>query len=451
MTDSTSAAPRPSLSLLDGISMVIGVVVGIGIFKTPSLVAANVGSEAEFIGLWLLGGLITLAGALVYAELAARYPSAGGEYTFLDRGLGRNIALLFAWGRISIIQTGAIAAVAFVFGDYAQAIVPIGSSGVAIYAAAVLVIMTAVNLRGTHQGKTAQNLLSGLTLTVIVLIIIAALFLAPEQVPADPRPAAGDGETAAGGAAGLAMVFILLTYGGWNEIAYISADVRDGRRNMLRVLLFGTLAITAIYLLTNLAYLSVLGLDAMRRSSAVATDLMRLTAGDTGALLLSLAVCIAALSTLNASIFTGARVYFALGSDLPALRRLGAWDPRGNNPRRAMLLQGAVALLLVMFGAMQRDGFQAIVEYTAPAFWLFMLLVGISFFVLRRRDQAQPRLLPAPLYPLVPALFCAACGYLFYASLMHTGLGALIGLAVLLAGVPLIAVARRRSTMVPAE
>ncbi len=443
-----TAAPQATLSPLDGVAMIIGIVVGIGIFKTPSLVAANVGSETAFIALWLVGGLITLAGAMVYAELGARYPSAGGEYTFLDRGLGRNVALLFAWGRISIIQTGAIAAVAFVFGDYAQAVQPLGRYGVAIYAVAALLAMTAVNLRGTQLGKTAQNLLSGLTLVVILLIMLAAVLLAPEQQPTPP--ASNEAGSAAGGAAGLAMVFILLTYGGWNEAAYISADVRNGRRNMIRVLLLGTLAITAIYLLTNLAYLHVLGFEAMRNSHAVAADVMQLAAGDTGALLLSLTVCLAALSTLNTSIFTGARVYFALGSDLPALRALGAWDPDGNHPRRAMLIQSGVALLLIGFGAMQRDGFQAIVEYTAPAFWLFMLLVGISYFVLRRR-LGGPRLLSPPLYPLVPGLFCAACAYLVYASLMHTGLGALVGVAVLLAGVPLIALARRRSTLMPAE
>lgn len=443
-----TAAPQATLSPLDGVAMIIGIVVGIGIFKTPSLVAANVGSETAFIALWLVGGLITLAGAMVYAELGARYPSAGGEYTFLDRGLGRNVALLFAWGRISIIQTGAIAAVAFVFGDYAQAVLPLGRYGVAIYAVAALLAMTAVNLRGTQLGKAAQNLLSGLTLVVILLIMLAAVLLAPEQQPTPP--ASNETGSAAGGAAGLAMVFILLTYGGWNEAAYISADVRNGRRNMIRVLLLGTLAITAIYLLTNLAYLHVLGFEAMRVSNAVAADVMQLAAGDTGALLLGLTVCLAALSTLNASIFTGARVYFALGSDLPALRALGAWDPDGNHPRRAMLIQSGVALLLIGFGAMQRDGFQAIVEYTAPAFWLFMLLVGISYFMLRRR-LGGPRLLSPPLYPLVPGLFCAACAYLVYASLTHTGLGALVGVAVLLAGVPLIALARRRSALMPAE
>ncbi|MDC7789494.1 amino acid permease [Rhodoplanes sp. TEM] len=449
MSEQDRAAPRPTLSVLDGIGLVVGVVVGIGIFKTPSLVAANVDGALAFMGLWLLGGLITLAGALVYAELAARHPSAGGEYTFLSRGLGRPTALLFAWARISVIQTGAIAAVAFVFGDYAQAVLPLGPHGGPIYAAAVLAAVTAVNLRGTLHGKIAQNLLSALTFAAILAIVVLGLVLG---APAEPRTAEPSAEPSAGGAPGLAMVFILLTYGGWNEAAYISADVRDGRRTMLRVLMLGTVLIMAVYLLANLAYLSVLGLDGMRGSSVVAADLMERTVGPAGAVLISLAICVAALSTLNASIFTGARIYHALGADLPALRAVGTWDADGNNPRRAILVQSGIALALVLFGAPQRDGFQAIVEYTAPVFWFFMLLVGISYLVLRRRDDHAPRLLTAPLlYPAVPLVFCAACAWLLYASLVHTGLGGLVGVAVLAAGVPLILLAHRRGRLVPAE
>jgi APA family basic amino acid/polyamine antiporter len=445
MKHQSEAAPRASLSVLDGIAIIIGVVIGIGIFKTPSLVAANVDSEWAFLGAWLLGGLITLCGALVYAELAAAYPSTGGEYRFLSKGLGRNVALLFAWARISVIQTGAIAAVAFVFGDYAQEVVPLGPAGTSLYALLVLTIMTAINMRGTRQGKTTQNLLSGLTFAVILIIVIVGLYAAGA---AGTRPATAEG---GGGALGLAMVFILLTYGGWNEAAYISADVRDAGRNMARVLVFGTCAIAAIYLVANLAYLSVLGLQGLRDSSAVAADMMQLAIGQAAAILLSLAICIAALSTLNGTIFTGARVYHAVGADLTALRALGSWNPTGNNPRYAILVQSTVALALVLFGSFQRDGFQAMVEYTAPVFWFFMLLVGVSYFVLRHRDAKTARPFKAPLYPLVPALFCLSCGYLLYASLAYTRLGALIGVAVLLVGVPVILLARRRDKLIPAE
>jgi basic amino acid/polyamine antiporter, APA family len=439
--------PRASLSVMDGIGMIIGVVIGIGIFRTPSLVAANVDSQWAFMGLWLLGGVITLAGAIVYAELSAQYPSAGGEYTFLSRALGRNVALLFAWGRISVVQTGAIAAVAFVFGDYAQAVVPLGAAGPAIYAVVVVVVMTLANLRGTHQGKTTQNVLSGLTLGTILLILIFALPLAVPTASAhlasEPSPA--------GGMLGLAMVFILLTYGGWNEVAYISAEVRDGRRNLFRVLVLGTMAITLLYLVINFAYLAVLGLEGLRASRTVAADMMQLAAGSVGSVIVSLAICVAALSTLNASIFTVARLYFAVGSDLNALSRIGAWDAEGNSPRRALLLQSTMALALVVFGALQRDGFQTMVEYTAPVFWLFMVLIGISYFIVRHRDRHPPLLLSGPLYPVVPALFTGACGYLLYASLMHTGLGALVGAAVLLTGIPVILFLQRRDRLVAAE
>jgi len=444
MKQENQGAPRASLSVLDGIAVIIGVVIGVGIFKTPSLVAANVNSEWAFLGLWLFGGLITLCGALVYAELAAAYPGTGGEYRFLSNGLGRNVALLFAWARISVIQTGAIAAVAFVFGDYAQEVLPLGPAGASIYALIVLTLMTAINLRGTYQGKTAQNLLSGLTFAVILIILLVGFFAAGQ---AGTKPAAADRD----GALGLAMVFILLTYGGWNEAAYISADVRDAGRNMVRVLVLGTCAIAAIYLLANLAYLGVLGLQGLRDSSAVAADMMQRAVGQTGAILLSLAICIAALSTLNGTIFTGARVYHAVGADLPALRALGSWDAVGNNPKHAILVQSSVAMALVLFGSFQRDGFQAMVEYTAPVFWLFMLLVGVSFFVLRYRDAQTARPFRAPLYPLVPALFCLSSGYLLYASLAYTRLGALIGVAVLLVGVPVILLARRRDKLIPAE
>jgi amino acid transporter len=247
------------------------------------------------------------------------------------------------------------------------------------------------------------------------------------------------------------MVFVLLTYGGWNEAAYISGELRDGPRNMARVLVLGTVTLVLIYGLMNLAYLHAFGLQGLRAAEAPAADLMRAAAGGLGAVVLSITVCAAAVSTLNATIFTGARVYYALGRDLPALQRLGRWDERGDNPTTGILIQCAIALALVMLGAATRNGFQAMVDYTAPVFWFFMLLVGVSLFVLRWRDPGRERPFRVPLYPVTPLLFCLTAAYLLYSSLAYTGLGALIGVAVLVVGAPLVWMGRSGRQTLPAE
>lgn len=443
----STTGPRASLSVVDGALMMVGIIIGIGIFKTPQLVAMFSANEWLFIGAWVAGGLATLIGALVYAELAAAYPSTGGEYHFLTRALGRPVGFMFAWARTTVIQTGAIAAVAFVLGDYAQQLYSLGPYGSPIYAAIALAALTAVNLAGTYQSKTAQNILTFLEVSAMLAICVVG-FLAASGATS-PAPAAVAGEGPGYGMLGLAMVFILLTYGGWNESAYLSADLKDVRRDMIRILLIGTCVVTAVYVLINFAYLAVLGLEGLRKSDAVAADVMRAGLGDRGAAVVSLIVCCAALSTINASIFTGARLYHALGQDL-SLSRLRVWDSVGNNPRNAIFVQSLISMALVGFGAFARDGFKAMVEYTAPVFWFFLLLVGISFFVLRQRDPHRDRPFRTPLYPVVPALFCLICAYLLYSSLVYTGLGALFGVAVLLLGVPLLFVLRTRS-VAPAE
>jgi APA family basic amino acid/polyamine antiporter len=438
MQASEGAAPRASLTVLDGVAIIFGIVFGIGIFKTPPLVAANVDSGLAFMAVWLVGGVATLIGALCYAELATAYPSAGGEYHFLNRAYGRSTAVLFAWARGTVVQTGAIALVAFVFGDYAAQLQPLGPHGSAIYAAAAVILLSLINLVSTYQSTRAQHILTVVELISIVVVIGAAVYIGTTSGP-QPAPTA----SSASGSVGLAMVFVLLTFGGWNEAAYISAELRDARRNIPRVLVTATAVLVLVYGLMNLAYLQAFGLVGLRNVQAPAADLMRLAAGNIGAVLLSLTVCCAALSTLNATIFTGGRAYYALGRDLPILQRLGVWDGRGQNPSNGILVQTVIALALVLFGAATRDGFQAMVDYTAPVFWFFMLLVAGSVFILRWRDPGRQRPFQVPLYPVTPLLFCLTCAYLLYSSLAYTGLGALVGIAVLAAGVPLLLIGRQ--------
>jgi amino acid transporter len=234
------------------------------------------------------------------------------------------------------------------------------------------------------------------------------------------------------------MIFVLLTYGGWNEAAFLSAEVRSTRSSMVRVLLFSIGAVTLIYILVNLALVRGLGLSGMVSSEAVMADLMRNALGSNGARFVSLLILPAALSTMNGAIITGARTGFALGRDHSLFRFLDRWHGYRETPVNALLLQGAIALLLVLLGTGSRDGFVMMVEYTAPVFWFFLLLVGISIVRLRRKHAADERPFRVPLYPFTPLLFCAICAYMLHASLLYTGTGALVGVGVLLTGIPLV-------------
>ncbi|MEO8302377.1 MAG: amino acid permease [Rhizomicrobium sp.] len=436
MPRNEAAAPRETLSLADGLVIVVGMVIGIGVFATPSLVAQLAGNSFNYLALWLLGGALTLIGALCYAELATAFPNAGGEYHFLSRAYGRGIALMFAWARCTVIQTGAIALVAFVYGDYAQGIAPLGPYGPAIHAGLVILLFTGINIAGTMQGKTAQRIFTATDILAILMLVGAGLSVAVFGGATPPAPApATEGSS---GMIGLAMVFVLLTYGGWNEAAYLSAELRDGKRNMVRVLVGSIVTVTVIYFLVAWACLYVMGFEALQKSNAIAADVMRAAFGPSGAGLIALFVCGSAISTLNATIFTGARVYYALGRDLPGLKFFGIWSVRGENPSNAFLLQGAIALALVVLGAFSRNGFKTMVEYTSPVFWLFMIMVAGSIFIFRRRDPDRTLSYRVPFYPFVPIIFTATCIYMLYSSLAYAGIGALFGVGVLLIGTPLL-------------
>ncbi|HSN40872.1 MAG TPA: amino acid permease, partial [Burkholderiales bacterium] len=346
-----AAAPRPTLTVLDAVAMIVGIVIGAGIFKAPSIVAGNVSSEQIFILLWVAGGVISLVGALCYAELGSAFPNTGGEYYFLNRAFGGSIAFLFAWARMSVVQTGAIAAIAFVFGDYATQLLSLGPRSPVIYAMLAVAGITVLNIAGTRESKRLQTVLTIALTCVMIAAIVAGLSSGATPAAAAPAPSSGPMFSQ------LALIFILLTYGGWNEAAYLTAEIRDGRRNIVRALVLGILVVTVLYVLLNYAYLNVLGLHGMKASKAVAADLMKATLGDGGAIALSLTVMAAALSTLNATVFTGARTNYALGRDYPVFRVLGVWKERSNAPVNALLLQGAVALVLVLLASFTPDGF----------------------------------------------------------------------------------------------
>ncbi|HYF39644.1 MAG TPA: APC family permease [Gemmatimonadales bacterium] len=444
--EASVGAPRPVLSTLDGVVLIVGLVLGAGIFRAPQLVAAGSSDSTTFLLLWVVGGFVSLIGALCYAELAAAYPSAGGEYHFLSRAFGARAGFLCAWSRLTVIQTGSIAILAFLVGDYGTSIgwgdnpPAWASAGIA---AAVVVLLTALNIAGLRQGTRMQYGLTTLEILALLAVIGAGIASA---VSSGPAPAASPGGVnGSGPGLSLAFIFVLLTFGGWSEAAYLSAEFHDRRRGVVRTLSWGLGLITLLYLLTNAAYLFGLGLGGTAQSKAVAADLMRQAVGEWGAVAVSLGVIVAALSSANATMITGARSNYALGRDVPLFGFLAGWHEREATPKAAFTLQGAIALALIGFGALTRGGFEAMVAYTAPVFWLILLGTGASVIVLRRRRDGVERPFRVPLYPLTPLLFCAVAAYMLHASVAYAGRGALLGIAVMLAGIPVLALARSRA------
>jgi amino acid transporter len=430
--------PQRVLSTFDAIAIVVGLVIGAGIFRLPSLVAGNSSSEFVFYALWVAGGLISLIGALCYAELATAYPSTGGDYHFLQRAFGRNLSFLFAWARLAVITTGSIAVLGYTFGDYASNLLNLGAHSSAIYAVLAVIVLSAINITGMPETKGTQNVLAVIEVAGVVAVIVTGILLAaPAPAPAAPAEAK---PWMAG--APLAILFVLFTFGGWNEGAYISAELKE-RRSMVIALAASLVTVTVLYLLINYAYVRSLGLEGVAKSQTVAADVLRLQFGETGSKIISFMIAVAALTSINATIIVGARSNYALGRDWPVFAWLGHWDARADAPRNSLVVQAAVALALVVAGAFAAK-IETMVDYTMPVFWFFIMLVGVGLFVLRARDPGTPRPFKVPFYPVTPAIFVVTCAYLLYSSLAYVRTGAWVGIGVLAVGGVLLALNLRQ-------
>jgi basic amino acid/polyamine antiporter, APA family len=410
-------------------------VIGAGIFKTSPMVAQSLPQAWQLYLAWALGGVLSFVGALCFAELAAAFPDAGGDYHFLRRAYGQRLGFLFAWSRFAVIHTGSMALLGFVFGDYLAQAVDLGPwlgpHASAVLAAGLIVVLTGLNLLGVRVGLGTQ-----LGLTALVLAGLLLLAFSAQQL--GDRAAATQGAATATADWGTAMVFVFLAYGGWSDAATLSAEMRDDRRGIARALLLGLGVVMALYLLANWAYVRVLGLPGLARSEAPAAELMRVVFGRGAELLMVGVVTLTALSVMNAILIAGPRTTYAAARDLVAGSRLAHWNARRGTPSAAVVATAAVALLLVALGDLTRGGFSTMVDYLSPVYWAFLMLSGAALIVLRRREPERPRPFRVPLYPWLPLLFCACSAYLLWSSLVYVKAGAVVGVAVLALGALLL-------------
>lgn len=427
-------APRRILGPFAAASVVVGMVVGAGIFRSASLVAATLNNDALVLLAWGLGGLFALAGALVYAELASAFPHPGGDYRFLRLAFGPLVAFLFAWSRFAVIFSASAAMLAFVAADYLAELLPLSASARGGVAALAIVALTALNLAGVKRSTGGQVVLVASDVVALLALGAAALSLITAGTPAlaptmAPQPFVG-------AAFGQAMVFVMLAFGGFNDAATLSAEVRSPR-HMTLALVGGMGLVTALYLVANWAYLAGLGGAGLAASDAPAAQLMARAFGAPGQLAMVLFVGLAALAIVNALVIVGGRTLYAVAGDEPALARLAAWDDAAGVPRRAIWVQCVLSLLLVAWGSAS-SGFARMVDFLSPVFWLFLSLTGPALIILRRRAADAVRPFRVPLYPLVPLAFTAGCLFVLQSSLRYVGWqGALISFGVLALGLGL--------------
>ena len=434
-----AAAPRRHLGMVHATVLALGMIMTTDTLKTAPTVAQSIGTW-HFYATWVLGGLVSMIGAFCYVEMATAFPDPGGDYSFLRRAYGQGVGWLFAWSRFSIMHTGWMALMAFMFADYAGDLFGLSHLGRTLFAIATVAALMGLNLMHVRRGFLTQAGLIGLVTLGFAAVILAAVKLAfAGQVPhvAAAAPVAPTFDKFS-----VALIYIFLAYGGWSDAATLSAEVRSDRRGML-VAIVGSLAVLmVIYLALNAAMMIGLGPAGLAASSAPAADLMGRAFGPVGKTLIVAVVGVSAIASINSTLIVGARTTYAVARDMPRLAAIGRWDVGRGIPARAVLAEGGFAILLVIAGGFAQSGFSAMVDYMTPVYWLFVMLSMGALIILRRRHPDVARPVKTPFFPLFPATFLAISLYMFVAGLKDLGVGALYGAGVMVAGALLLLVLR---------
>jgi APA family basic amino acid/polyamine antiporter len=440
--ESAGAGPQllRALTLWQTSSIVIGIMIGTAIFIVPAEITRAVGSPELALAVWAAGGLLSLFGALTFAELAAMMPQAGGQYVYLREAYGPLVSFLCGWSFFTAAQTGGISVLAVGFAEYLAEFVPLTWWEHRAAAAASIVLFTAINYRGVREGGVTQSLLTGLKVGALVALI--ALGFALAESPAEPRRTVEvPGGLALVSSFGVAMVAVLWAYEGWNTCTFAAGEVKNPQRNLPLALILGTSAVILLYLLLNLVYYRTLAPTEVAASSRVGAEAAVKIFGRGGSQFVSLLIIISTLGSLNGSILAAPRVYYAMARDGLFFRWCGAVHPRYRTPHLALLLQGVLAVALVMLGT-----YEELFTYVIFAAWVFYALTAFAVIVLRRKLPNAPRPYRVFGYPWVPLAFVATSTLFLLNTLVERPRQAGLGAILVALGVPVYLLWRRSST-----
>jgi APA family basic amino acid/polyamine antiporter len=422
---------RRALGTFDATMMVIGGIIGAGIFINPYLVAQRLSSGGLVLAAWVVGGAVAMAGALAFAELAALFPRAGGEYVYLREAFHPLVGFLFGWASLLMIQGGGLAAVAITFAQYALRLCGAPSAAATPLAVGALASLSLVNIAGVKLGSRLLNVLVVLKIAALSALIGGGLLLHRVAPPSAP-PGAPPGGTGIA-AFGAALIPILFSYGGWQNANVISEEIRDSRRTLPTALVAGTAAVILVYVLVNVVYLGALGREGLASTATPAADAVRRLFGSRADRLIAAAIAVSTFGFLDLTLLAPTRISYAMAKDglfFPALARL---HPRFQTPVLAIAVQGAWAILLVLTGT-----FADLVDSVVFADWIFFGLTVAGLFVFRTRppEAAKADAFRAPGYPVVPALFVGAAGLVVWSAIRSNPFRSALGTALLAAGVP---------------
>jgi basic amino acid/polyamine antiporter, APA family len=426
------------VGLFDATMIVMGGIVGSGIFVTPATVARSVGSTGAILGAWIVGGVVAVLGAFVYAELAARRPDVGGQYVYLRDAYHPLAAFLYGWALLLVIQTGGMAASAVTFARYALELVPLPLDE-GLLATAALALLTVVNCLGVRHGSRLQSVLMVAKIVAVLALVACGLLLAGHAPPPRPVATAPSSPLLWVGALGSALVPVLFSYGGWQTAGFVAGEMRAPARDLPRALLIGVTGVIVLYVLCAFVCVRVLGPEALARTTTPALDVMQRALGRRGAALLAAGISLSTLGFLSQSILTAPRVYFAMADDGLFFSRVGRLHPRTRAPVTAIVLQGALAIVIASWG--RYDG---ILRYVVSMDFLFFGLTALSLFVFRRRREPVATRARMPGHPVTTLAFVLVCWGVVLATFIEHPANSLIGLGLVLAGLPVFLLWQRR-------
>ena len=415
------------LGLFDATMIVMGGIIGSGIFMNPSVVALQVHTPFLILGAWVLGGLFALAAGFIWAELAALRPDVGGQYAYLREAFHPAVAFLYGWVLLLVVQTGGMAAVAVTFARYFVELThwPIPSPYLAAF---VLALLTIINCLGVRAGSTVQSILMVLKILAIAMLVVCGFLFAERSTNPTAlldRPVSPDLLTAFGAA----LVPVIFAYGGWQTATFVAGEIKEPRKNLPRGLILGVAGVVVLYLAANLVYISVLGTEGLAASKAPASDVMRSALGDLGARIIAAGIAISTVGFLSQSMLTAPRVYFAMAKDGLFFESVGMVHPWTRAPIVAIALQGLLAIVIALLGTYDR-----ILNYVVSVDVIFFGLTACCIFVFRKRENAGVNRVPG--HPFTTILFIAVCWLVAINTVFHFPQNTLIGIAILIAGIP---------------